>query len=453
MASFQLSRRQLLRGAIGGTAAALALPTLEAMLNRNGDAYAATNQPLPKRLGVFFFGNGVRLDRWVPTATGANWRLSAELAPLENVKSYVNVVSGYRAKAGYGRRGHHDGMAALMSGIPFIELPHPNSNYSSKFGGPSIDQVAADRIGAGTTFPSLQLAISKRVVTSEGPTLQYVSHRGPDQPLDPEFSPKAMFRRVFGGFTPPDVTDPTNALRVSLLDVVKTDAARLKRKLGAADQLRLDRHLEAVRQLEREIQALPPELTSACTRPTEPSEENHDVGGNEPLENVSRLMADLLALTLACDLSRVFTIQLTGSVGYTVYDMLGLTRGQHELSHEAGERDNIHRTVGRNIQQLAVLLERLAAIEEGDGNLLDRSAILCTSDVAEGESHSSDDYPIVVAGRAGGFLKYPGVHHRGTTNDNTSDVLLTLLRAVGTGVTEVGAAEGYSNQPCAAIEA
>ena len=82
MASFQLSRRQLLRGAVGGAIGGLALPTLEAMLNRHGDAYAATNQPLPKRLGVFFFGNGVRLDRWVPAQAGANWRLSAELAPL-----------------------------------------------------------------------------------------------------------------------------------------------------------------------------------------------------------------------------------------------------------------------------------------------------------------------------------------------------------------------------------
>ena len=125
MASFQLSRRQLLRGAVGGAIGGLALPTLEAMLNRHGDAYAATNQPLPKRLGVFFFGNGVRLDRWVPAQAGANWRLSAELAPLENVKSYVNVVSGYRAKAGYGRRGHHDGMAALMSGIPSSSCPIP----------------------------------------------------------------------------------------------------------------------------------------------------------------------------------------------------------------------------------------------------------------------------------------------------------------------------------------
>jgi hypothetical protein len=105
------------------------------------------------------------------------------------------------------------------------------------------------------------------------------------------------------------------------------------------------------------------------------------------------------------------------------------------------------------MRQLAYRAERLAATQEGEGNLLDQTAILGTTDVAEGESHSSDDYPIVVVGRAGGALRYPGVHHRGTRLNNTSDVLLTLHRAMGTGATEVGAEQGYSNRPCAAIEA
>ena len=174
-----------------------------------------------------------------------------------------------------------------------------------------------------------------------------MSHRGPDQPLDPEFSPKALFRRVFGGFTPPNSTDPTNLLRVSVLDAVKSDAARLQRKLGVSDRQRVDRHLTAIRQLEREIQALPPVVTTACTRPAEPTEENVDISGDEPLENVSHLMSDLLALTFACDLSRVATMQLTGSVGYTVYNMLGLTRGQHEMSHEAAEREKAERKAAK----------------------------------------------------------------------------------------------------------
>lgn len=453
MAKLTLNRRQLLRGTMGGLAFGLALPTLEAMLDSHGTAYAQTRAPIPKRLGVFYWGNGVRLDRWNPAVTGPDWRLSPELAPLVDVKPYINVVSGYRAQAGYGRRGHHDGTAAIMSGIPFIELPHEASSYSSKFGGPSIDQIAADRIGQGTTIPSLQVAISKRVIGGEGPTLQYISHRGPDEPLAPEFSPRALFDRLFGSFTPADPTDPSNALRGRVLDAVKADADRLSRRLGASDRRRLDAHLTAISQLQREISALPPELTSACVEPARPTQENRDAGGVEPLEAVSHAMSDLLALAFACDLTRVATYQLTGSVGYTVYDFLGLTRGHHDMSHESSERDNVHRTIHWNMQQFAYLLGKLKDTPEGDGNLLDNSAWLATSDVAEGESHSSDDYPMVVAGKGGGVLKYPGVHVRGTRNDNTSDVLLTLMRAAGTGVTEVGAEQGYSNNPCRAIEA
>lgn len=453
MPKLTLDRRQLLRGTLGGLSFGLALPALEAMLDGNGTAYAQTGQPIPRRLGVFYWGNGVRLDRWNPARTGADWRLSPALAPLEDVKPYINVVSGYRAKAGYGRRGHHDGTAAIMSGIPFIEIPHDASSYSSKFGGPSIDQIAADRIGRDTTFPSLQLAISKRLIGGEGPTLQYLSHRGPDEPLAPEFSPRALFDRLFGAFTPGDPTDPSNELRARVLDAVKDDADRLSRRLGVADKRRLDAHLTAIAQLKREIAALPPELTSACVEPGRPTEENRDSGGVEPLETVSHLMSDLITVAFACDLTRVVTYQLTGSVGYTVYDFLGITRGHHDLSHEDGQRDNIHRTVHWNMQQFAYLLGKLKDTPEGDGNLLDNSVWLASTDVAEGESHSSDDYPMVVAGKGGGVLRHPGVHLRGTNANNTSDVLLTVMRAAGTGVTEVGADQGHSTTPCAAIEA
>lgn len=452
MKTLVLNRRTLLRGAVGGAATALGLPTLEAMLNRHGDAYAS-GETIPKRFGVWFWGNGVRLDRWNPSSTGAGWRLSPELAPLEHLKPYINVVSGYRAKAGYGRRGHHDGCASLLSGIPFIELPSNNSPYSSKFGGPSIDQVAASRIAGDTLFPSVHVGVSKSVVRGEGPTLEFMSHRGPDQPIPSERNPQRVFDRIFGSFTPPDVTDPTNTLRVNILDAVKEDTRALKRKLGLSDQRRLDAHLQSIDQVQREIAALPPELTSACSVPTRPTEENVNMNGREPLQAVHDIMADLIGLAFACDLTRVATVMFTCSVGGTIYHDLGATRGHHELSHEPSEQDFIHRATHWNMQQFARLVQRLADIPEGDGSVLDNCAWLGTSDCSEGLSHSSNDYPMVIAGKAGGFLKYPGVHHRGSSDDNTSDVLLTLMRAVDAGISEVGAAQGYSNTPCAPIEA
>ena len=439
-----LKRRTLLRG----LGAAVALPTLEAMLNSHGTAYAG-GAPVPKRFATFFFGNGVILNRWRPSATGTDWPLSEELTPLANVKSYVNVVSGYKIKIP-NLRGHHTGAAGILSGYPFIPLPPGGAPYNSKFGGPSVDQVAADAIGS-TTFPSIQVAVSKRLTRGEGPTLQFISHRGPDAPLPQEFNPAALFNRLFATFSPHDPTDPRDRLRVSVLDAVREDVRRLQVRLGSSDRARLDAHLTGIAEVRSRILALPPQFTTSCVLPDPPTEDNRDINGIEQLESVSVVMSDLLALAWACDLTRVASYQFSGSVGSTVYSAIGQTDGEHTLTHDSQRQNDVHDAVLFVIERFAYLLEKLKASIEGTGNLLDNSCILFSSDVCEGLVHSITDYPILVAGRAGGFLKYPGIHHRSTTQDNTSDVLLTCLRAVGAQADSVGSEGGFSNTPCAGI--
>lgn len=447
MAPFRLSRRTLLKG----LGAAVALPTLEAMLNTHGTAYASGGA-IPKRFATFFFGNGVVLDRWRPSGTGPSWQLSPALAPLSAVKDYVNVVTGYKVKLPM-VRAHHDGTAGILSGHPFIELPAGTANYASKFGGPSIDQVAASRIAQGTTFPSIEIAVSKRIVTGEGPTLRYISHKGPDRPMPPEFNPAALFNRLFGNFTPQDQTDPRNSLRTNVLDAVREDARRLQQQLGSADRARLDAHLTNISELRQRILALPPEIIGACTRPDPVTQTNRDVDGKEPLEAVSRAMSDLLVMAWACDLTRVASYMFNGGVSATVFHMLSQTQGHHDLTHDASKQSQVHDAAVWVVRQFAYLLQRLKATPEATGNLLDNSCLLFTSDVSDGLSHSVTDYPILVAGRAGGYLKYPGIHIRSSSAQNTSDVLLTCLRAVGTGVTSVGAAQGLSTTECAALKA
>jgi len=446
MRPFRLNRRTLLKG----LGAAVALPSLEAMLDSQGTAYAG-GAPIPKRFATFFFGNGVILNRWRPAATGEGWALTEELAPLADVKSYVNVVSGYKVKIP-NMRGHHTGVAGILSGYPFIPLPPEGAPYNSKFGGPSIDQVVADAIGT-TTFPSIQIAVSKRLTRGEGPTLQFLSHRGPDSPLPQEFNPAALFSRLFASFTPHDPTDPRDRLRVSVLDAVREDARRLQARLGAADRTRLDAHLTSIAEVRTRILALPPVLTSACVLPDAPDETNQDIAGIEQLQRVSEVMSDLLALSWACDLTRVASYQFSGSVGGTVYSAIGQTTNEHSLTHDSQRQGDIHNAVVFVMNRFAYLLEQLRATPDGSGNLLDNSAILFTSDVCEGLSHSITDYPILVAGRAGGYLKYPGIHLRSTNNDNTSDILLTCMQSVGANVDSVGSDGGFSNTPCTGIMA
>lgn len=439
---FRLSRRAVLRGA----GALVALPALEAMLGTDGTAWA-DGTPLPLRLGVFFFGNGVIKSRWVPAEVGATWSLSEELSPLANVKEYLNVSSGREIKVA-DLRGHHNGAAAILSATPFIPLPPNGAPYSSKFGGPSIDQVAADVIGLGTPIKSLQLAVSKRPEKDQGPTVQFVSHRGPDLPLAPEFSPANLFTRLFGGGL---ATDPRTRARLTALDAVRDDARRLQQRLGAADRARLDAHLTAISEVRREILASAPAGTGACVVPPPVTETNTDANGVEPLQAVSRAMSDLWALAWACDLTRVVSLQHHGATSSTVFASEGQTTAEHLLTHDSTAQGQVHDAVMETMRNGAYLLEKLKATPEGTGNLLDRSCVLITSDVCEGLYHSGTDYPLVVAGRAGGALRYPGVHDRSAASENTSDVLLSCLQAVGTGLTSVGGGTAVSSTPCAGV--
>ncbi len=424
-----LSRRTFLRGAGG---AALALPVLEAMLNTSGTAYAQ-GLPFPKRFGVFFWGNGVRLDRWVPALTGSTWQPSPALAPLASVRDYVNVVSQYRVYAG-GPRGHHDGVAGMLSGVDFNELPHAEGSYSSKFGGPSIDQILHSDLNLGPAKPVLNLQVAPEIITGEGPTLQFISHRGPDEPQTPTRSPAAVYNQLFGSFSePPNGTDPKNTLRASILDLVRDDVARLQPRLSVTDRRRLDAHLTGISELRARIAALPPEQIGSCSIPDPVTVTTGS------LTTINDLLADLMVMAFACDTRQIATVQFTGSVGYTVFP--GAGAGHHDLTHEDTQdaKDKVHNATVHTMQNFSSILQKLRDTPEGAGNLLDNSLFLATSDAAEGLTHSLSNYPILLAGKAGGALR-TGIHVAGPTlvRRNTNEVLMTILRAMGSPRTSIG---------------
>jgi hypothetical protein len=458
-----ISRRAVLRGIVGGAAVGVGLPPLEAMFNANGTAYAQ-GTALPRRLGIFFWGNGVKLDRWNPTNTGSMWTPSPALEPLTALKDYVSVVSGMDIKSG-NERGHHAGCVGILSGAPMVSQPHPNSPYMSTFSAPSIDQVAAAKIGMTTKFKSLEVGISKRVVTGEGTTLRYLSHNGMDNANPPEYDPAKVFTRIFGadfvapatGGAPMPVVDVSRVLRKSVLDAVTGELTALKASVGTADKKRLDQHAENIRAIENRIAAMPAAPGSAaqamCAKPAAPAA-IMDTNGKEMLEERMKAMSGLITMALACDQTRVFSIMFSGSVCGTVYWQVNATGGHHDLTHnEAGDQPLVQASTVFTMKQFGTLLASLKAVPEGAGNLLDSCAILASSDTADGKAHSITDYPILIAGRAGGALRYPSVHYRSTSRENTSTVLLSILRGVGLPLTEFGLGPGRVTTGCTAIEA
>ncbi|MBL8917934.1 MAG: DUF1552 domain-containing protein [Myxococcaceae bacterium] len=442
--AFRLSRRFVLRGA----GAAIALPTLEAMLNAHGTAFAQ-GQQFPKRYVVWFFGNGVNLPRWRPAAQGqgAAWQLSEQLQPLAAHKEQLTVVTGCNIRIP-SRRGHHDGVAAMMSGAEIFPLPAGNAPYASRLTQRSLDQDLADVIGTQNRFKSLQLRVSKRVVRGEGPTLAFLSHASPTAPLEAVENPVTLFNQLFTGVMN-SPNDPRNTLRTNVLDAVRDETRALHTKLGATDRARLDQHLTGIAELRQRVQALPVTPTGSCRVPTAPTQTNADVNGQEQIEAVNRVMSDLMAMAFACDLTRVATFQFSGSVGFHTFNWLGTgpRASEHALTHDQNEQGKVHDSVVFSMRCFAQTLASMKAITEGGLTVLDRSAVLCTSDVAEGFTHSGNDYPILVAGSAGGALR-TNMHYRAANGRNTSDLLLALMQAVGgTTFTGVGAGTGRSTTP------
>jgi hypothetical protein len=444
---------------MGGVGIGVALPPLEAMFNGNGTAYA-DGAAIPTRMGIFFWGNGVKPDRWTPVDQGPNWTPSPSLAPLAaaGVKEYVNVVSGTRITSG-DQRGHHAGTVGILSGAPLISQPAGGAPYRSTFSKPSIDQVAAGIIGKGLPFPSIEVGISNRINSAEGTSLQYLSHNGPDSPNQPIYDPVSVFNRLFGtNFTPPagggtPMTDPSLAFRKSVLDVVLGDFNKVRARSGTADKARLDKHADGIRSIENRLAITAQPAPMACKLPTKPSS-YPDQNGKEQTEEKTKAMSDLLAIALACNRTRVFSMMFSGSTASTVYWQVGLSEGHHQLTHdEPGEQPLVQASTVFTMKMFGVLLASLKAVPEGAGNVLDSCAIMASTDTSDGRLHNLRDYPILVAGKAGGYFKYPGIHYRSPSGDEScSTVLLSVLRAVGTNVASAGAGPGLVTSSCGAIE-
>jgi hypothetical protein len=440
---FRLNRRSFLRGVLGGSAlVSLPLPPLEAMFNFHGDALAQ-GQAIAKRFGIWFWGNGVRRAHWVPDGTGSNWTPRIEMEPLTRtaaLKPYLSVVSGMEIKTA--THPHHSGMAGIFTGQRYHELGRVRDTIASTFAAPSIDQVVAERWAADPAtrapFRSLEVGICRFHGTDEGTTFQHLSHNGPSNVNASEYMPFRLFERLFGQSTSAQV----DAARLSVLDAVKTDITSLKPKLSNADKLRLDQHFESIRSIELRLSRLP----SQCLTPSSPASAYPDDMGQEPIQAKNEIMSDLIVMALACDLTRVVSVLFSTAGAGTRYWQVGAQNSLHQIAHDerasgAELQPTVHAATIFKMEQLAYFLNRLRQTPEGAGNLLDNCGFLCTTELSEGYTHSNDEFPIILVGKAGGALR-GGYHYRSPNKENTSKVLLTLLRAMGDPRPSFGVAEG-----------
>ena len=436
--AIRLSRRTVLRGLLGGAGVTVGLPLLEAMLNGNGTALA-DGGALPRRFVLWFWANGVIPTGWVPEGTGAGdaWALPDQLAALAPLKHRLTLLTGLDVRFP-NRIPHFSGTAGLLTGRnPVGE----EGNWT--VAGPTIDQVLAQEVGGATRFRSLEIGARP----GSG-----VSWNGPNSTNPPEGSPFAFFERVFGaGFTAPGeepIVDPTIGLRRSVLDAVMEQTEALSARVGTADRARLDQHLSGVRDLELRLARMeedPPNL-AACARPGEPAPD----GAYASMLESGRVNADLAAMALACDQTRVLSFVHSPPVDDYVYP--GISDGHHQLTHnEAEPQVEVEAVVRTIFGEYANFLSALEAIPEADGTLLDNAVVLATSCVAYGRTHAIVDYPVVLAGSACGYFRQD-MHHRAPSGANASTAMVSLVRSMGLSTATGGAEEGFADVGIPEIE-
>lgn len=438
--SVLIPRRTVLRGL--GTA--ISLPLLEAMFPFS--AFAQSLKTKPVRMAFIFAPNGMDIANWTPAAAGPLGDLPPILAPFNGLQSKLNVLTGlaqHNAFAlGDGPGDHARSTATWLTGV------HIKKTAGSDIqAGISADQVAAQQIGSATRFKSLEIGCERGAQAGDcdsGYSCAYsssISWRSPSTPNAKEVNPRLVFERLFGSGTPGDAESRARRqlYRMSILDMVSEDAARLKGQLGERDQRKLDEYLTGVREIERRLQSFESkqveEALQGATRPTGiPSDFGEHI----------RLMGDMMILAFQADLTRVCTFMIANDGSNRSYPMIGVTDGHHDMSHHGKDPtklDKKQRIDRFHSEQVAYILKKMDAIKELDGTLLDHSMVVYGAGISDGDRHNHDDLPILFAGRAGGSLK-TGRHVVYPHNTPMNNLFLSMLDKVGCRMEQLGDSTG-----------
>ena len=445
MKPFRLDRRAVLRGA-GGVA--IGLPWLEIMgcSRDKGAPIGQSSQRLtgtpPKRFIVVYTPNGNITAQWTPSGEGSDFKLSPILAPLEAYKSDLLVVDGLELVASKDGPGdpHQRGMAWL-TGQNLQAGDQVGNDGVSRAGfanGISVDQRIAAAVGTTTKFRSLEFGVQ----LGGADVMHRIAYLDAGQPVPPEEDPSAAFGRIFADLTSDsDAGASLKQHRATVLDAVTSDYSRLNKRLGTADRRKLDEHLAAVRDVQSRLNQTT--IVGGSCAPAKPAGVI-DLDNQDNFPVIGQLQIEPLVTSLACDMTRVASLQWSGARNKHTFNWLGIPDEHHTLSH-TGVSDTVSQGKLAQIhtwysQQFAYLISKLKAIPEGDGTLLDSTVILWGTDVAVGNSHSDEPMPFVLAGNAqksfttGRYVKFP---------DNTphSNLLVSLINAMGIEATTFGKPE------------
>ncbi len=403
----QPSRRRFLRG----TGVALALPWMESYLPAATEAPIAPggldpNEP-PVRFGVLYFSNGVEPAHWWAKGAGKDMEIGPGLRPMEPFKEDITFIKGlYNQQAVASTSPHLGRMPNMLSGAT-VSLDPSDIRV-----GKTMDQELAQNIGGRTPVPSLVLGIEPNELRLEdGVSMIYgscISWAADTKPATKEIYPARTFDRLVGDGKGRD-------LDKSILDAVLGQAHDLEGKVSSGDRRKLDEYLESIHEIETRINRASKEQRLEGWRPTlaKPNMSRPPEKLPQSIPEHMKMMLDLVILAFQMDKTRIATLMLNNDLSQMNF---GFIEGVHgalhlDLTHN-GHKPTLEamylKTNQFHIAQFAYLIERMREIDEGNGrSLLDNSMMMCCSNLFDGDTHSADEMPILLAGKAGGAIK-PG---------------------------------------------
>jgi hypothetical protein len=431
-----IPRRTLLRG-MGAT---LALPFLDGMVPALSALVTTAAKPI-NRLGVVYVPNGVIVKSYLPATEGIGYELSPTLAPLAPFRDQVLVVSGLNCVPSAGRPGGAHAKASTR----FLTDVSPQTSETVLDAGISMDQIVARELGRQTQLASLELAIESTETAGScdvGFACAYtntISWKTANTPLPMQHNPRAVFERLFGDSSNTDVNTRLRRIHEqrSILDSVTDEVAHLQASLGGADQQKLGEYLSAIRDVERRIQLA--EEQSGDELPLV----EHPAGIPADYEDHVKLMFDLMVLAYRTDMTRVVTLMLGREFSGMTFPQIGVPDAHHPISHHAGEPEKIAKMEKVNRYHTTLftyLLDKLRSTSDGDGSLLDHMTMMYGYGMADSNSHSAYDIPIVLAGGGAGTLK--GGRHVRFGNMPLANLHMTLLDKLGVRVDRIGDSTG-----------
>ena len=432
-----IPRRTFLRGA----GASVALPFLDAMVpaGRSFLADDATRLVAIEIVHGCAGSNewGAKQFLWAPQKIGRGFDISASsLSPLQKYQDQLTIVSNTDVRMAEAYDPHEVGGDHFRSSAVFLTQAHPTQTESSAvFCGTSLDQIFAQKFGQTTAIPSMQLCI-ENVDQAGGCAYGYscvytdaISWSSPSQPLPMIRDPRVAFDQLFGAGGSTQARAQRRKVEQSILDWIAADVATLKKDLRATDRQRMDQYLENIRELERRIQRV--EARNSGGEPRElPAAPR---GVPDSFSEHVHLMMDLQALAFESDMTRVFSFKFSRDATGRVYPESGTDTAFHPASHHGGKPEAVidFSVINRyHVSMLPYLMDKLAAVTEGDRTLLDKTMLLYGSPMADGNLHNHRRAPLIVLGGANGKLK-GGVHVKAADGTPMANAMLTLLHKLG----------------------